>query len=62
MRRSNMSRCLFCYKELFDNEIDFHKSCSKKIFGTTIAPELPYTRDNLTELAKQVIRTIGKHL
>ena len=52
-----MSRCLFCYKELFDNEIDFHKSCSKKIFGTTIAPELPYTRDNLTELAKQVIRS-----
>ena len=57
MRRSNMSRCLFCYKELFDNEIDFHKSCSKKIFGTTIAPELPYSRDNLTELAKQVIRS-----
>lgn len=52
-----MSRCLFCYKELFDNEIDFHKSCSKKIFGTTIAPELPYSRDNLTELAKQVIRS-----
>lgn len=57
MRRSNMSRCLFCYKELFDNEIDFHKSCSRKIFGTTIAPELPYSRDNLTELAKQVIRS-----
>ena len=57
MRRINMSRCLFCYKELFDNEIDFHKSCSKKIFGTTIAPELPYSRDNLTELAKQVIRS-----
>lgn len=52
-----MSRCLFCYKELFDNEIDFHKSCSKKIFGTIIAPELPYSRDNLTELAKQVIRS-----
>jgi serine/threonine-protein kinase HipA len=52
-----MSRCLFCYKELFDNEIDFHKSCSRKIFGTTIAPELPYSRDNLTELAKQVIRS-----
>lgn len=57
MRRINMSRCLFCYKELFDNEIDFHKSCSRKIFGTTLAPELPYTRDDLTELAKQVIRS-----
>ena len=52
-----MPKCLFCYKELADNEIDFHKSCSRKIFRTTIAPELPYTRDNLNELAKQVIRS-----
>ncbi len=52
-----MSKCLCCYKELKDGEIDFHKTCSKKIFGTTNAPELPYTRENLTELAKQVIRS-----
>ena len=52
-----MSRCLFCYKELFDNEMDFHSSCSRKIFGATTAPELPYTRDNLTELARQVVRS-----
>lgn len=52
-----MSKCLYCYKELKDGEIDFHKTCSKKIFGTTNAPELPYTRENLTELAKQVIRS-----
>ena len=49
--------CLFCYKELADNEIDFHSSCSRKIFGATTAPELPYTRDNLTELARQVVRS-----
>ena len=49
-------KCLFCYKELADNEIDFHSSCSRKIFGATTAPELPYTRDNLTELARQVVR------
>lgn len=54
MRRSSMI-CLFCYKELADNEIDFHSSCSRKIFGATTAPELPYTRDNLTELARQVV-------
>lgn len=52
-----MSKCLYCYKELKAGEIDFHKTCSKKIFGTTNAPELPYTRENLTELAKQVIRS-----
>ncbi len=56
MRRSSM-KCLFCYKELADNEIDFHSSCSRKIFGATTAPELPYTRDNLTELARQVVRS-----
>ena len=50
-------KCLFCYKELADNEIDFHSSCSRKIFGATTAPELPYTRDNLTELARQVVRS-----
>lgn len=56
MRRNSM-KCLYCYKELADNEIDFHRSCSRKIFGTPMAPSLPYTRDNLTELARQVVRS-----
>ena len=51
-----MAKCLYCYKELGDGEKDFHKACSKKIFGTSSVPELPYTRENLTDLAKQVIR------
>lgn len=52
-----MERCLFCYKELTGGEKDFHKSCAKKIFGSATTPELPYTRENLTDLAKQVIRS-----
>lgn len=52
-----MAKCLYCYKELTENEQDFHKTCCKKIFGTPAVPELPYTRDNLTDLAKQVIRS-----
>lgn len=52
-----MARCLYCYKELKEGEKDFHKSCSKKIFGTSEAPDLPYTRDNLTDLAEKVIRS-----
>lgn len=52
-----MAKCLYCYKELNDGELDFHKSCSKKIFGTTIVPDLSYTRDNLNDLAKQQIRS-----
>ena len=52
-----MAKCLYCYKELNEGEKDFHKSCSKKMFGTQSVPELPYTRENLTDLAKQVIRS-----
>lgn len=52
-----MAKCLYCYKELAEGEKDFHKGCSKKIFGTQCAPELPYTREHLTDLAKEVIRS-----
>ncbi|MBO5677469.1 MAG: HipA domain-containing protein [Bacteroidaceae bacterium] len=52
-----MAKCLYCYKELNEAEKDFHKGCSKKMFGTPSVPELPYTRENLTDLAKQVIRS-----
>lgn len=52
-----MSKCLFCYKELEKGQIDFHPSCARKFFGTETAPILPYTRDNMSELARQVIRT-----
>ncbi|MDR1610831.1 MAG: HipA domain-containing protein [Candidatus Symbiothrix sp.] len=51
-----MSKCLFCYKELKQEQIDFHPACSRKIFGTEIAPILPYTRAQISELAEQVIR------
>ena len=52
-----MAKCLYCYKELNEGEKDFHKACSKKMFGTLCVPELPYTREDLTDLAKQVIRS-----
>ena len=52
-----MEKCLYCYKELNEGEKDFHKACSKKMFCTPSVPGLPYTRENLTDLAKQVIRS-----
>lgn len=52
-----MARCLYCYKELDAEEKDFHKACSRKIFGSSQAPVLPYTREHLTDLAKMVIRS-----
>lgn len=50
-------RCLYCYQPLKDGEVDFHARCSRKIFGTSIAPILPYTREHIGELAREVIRT-----
>ena len=52
-----MSKCLYCYKELEPGEVDFHKSCCKKFFGTHTAPSLDYTRAQMDELAAQVIRS-----
>nr|WP_310586884.1 HipA domain-containing protein [Runella slithyformis] len=38
-------------------ETDFHASCSKKIFGRATPPALPYTENQMEELATQVIRS-----
>ena len=56
MKRA-MSKCLYCYKELEPGEVDFHKSCCRKFFGTATAPSLDYTREEMDELAAQVIRS-----
>lgn len=37
--------------------MDFHPACARKVFGTSEAPMMPYTRDNMSELARKVIRT-----
>ena len=50
-------RCLYCYLPLTENEIDFHEKCSKKIFGQPNVPELPYSENNMEELAGQIIKT-----
>ena len=52
-----MSKCLYCYKELGPGEVDYHKSCCRKFFGTHTAPSLDYTRAQMDELAAQVIRS-----
>lgn len=37
--------------------MDFHPACARKIFGSEAVPVLPYSRENMAELARQVIRT-----
>lgn len=50
-----MNKCLYCYKPLAEGETDYHKGCARKIFESTSVPELPYTRDNIKELAKEIV-------
>lgn len=52
-----MKYCLYCYNELKANEVDFHASCSKKIFASTTAPDLPYTENDIHLLAKQIVES-----
>lgn len=52
-----MERCLYCYQPLVAGEEDFHAVCARKMFGKIEAPKFPYTRKNMSELAKQVIRS-----
>jgi serine/threonine-protein kinase HipA len=50
-----MNKCLYCYKPLNDGEKDYHKGCARKIFESTVVPDLPYTRDNIKELAREIV-------
>ena len=51
-----MSRCLYCYKELSDSEIDFHPKCARDFFETDVAPVIDYSLDDMYKLAKKVVQ------
>lgn len=48
------NRCLYCYEPL-ESETDYHEKCSMEFFGTTTPPKIPYTIDQMEELAKNVV-------
>lgn len=50
-----MERCLYCYKELAPGEHDYHSGCVKKAFGTKGVPEIPYSHDNINDLARDLV-------
>lgn len=52
-----MKRCLYCYQELGEETSEFHKICSRKIFGSPTPPELPYSEDQMLQLAEKVIKS-----
>jgi serine/threonine-protein kinase HipA len=52
-----VNRCLYCYLPLPEGQTDFHPACSRKIFGTATAPLLPYTEEQMNDLALQVVQS-----
>ena len=38
-----------------DGEVDYHPGCARKIFESSVVPDLPYTRDNIKELAREIV-------
>lgn len=49
-----MKKCLYCYQALNVGEFDFHQTCSKKIFGTSIQPILDFNLQETNEIAKKL--------
>lgn len=50
-----MSKCLFCYQALGNDQHDYHPVCIKKLFGTTQAPVIDFDLKQLEELAGQIV-------
>ena len=50
-----MHKCLYCYKPLEDNLVDFHEHCSLAFFGTKQPPVFEHTLQQMAELAKNVV-------
>jgi serine/threonine-protein kinase HipA len=48
-----MCKCLYCYKELDENQVDYHPKCIRAFYGTKHAPVLPYRLSEMEELAKE---------
>ncbi len=48
-----VANCLYCYKELDEQQVDYHPKCAKAFFGTTHAPVLPYRLTEMEQLAKE---------
>ena len=55
-----MARCFYCYQTLSESEagaMGFHQSCSRKMFGKSIPPELPYHEGDFTKLGDSIINS-----
>ena len=51
-----MSRCLYCYQQLADGQLDYHPACSRKLFGRATPPAFPYSETQMLSLAEEIVR------
>jgi len=48
------NKCLYCYEPMNDDG-GFHKECCLEFFGSSESPKIPYSIDDMAELAKSVV-------
>ncbi len=48
------NKCLYCYTGL-NEEVEFHEKCSFSFFGSKQAPQIDYSLDQMTDLAKDIV-------
>lgn len=51
-------KCLYCYEPLVKDEIDFHATCSKKIFGHIHPPVVPFSETDMQQMANKVVNRL----
>ncbi len=54
--KTKTNKCLYCYEDLKENEMDFHSKCSKKFFGIATPPTLSLTKEELNKMAREIIK------
>jgi serine/threonine-protein kinase HipA len=47
-------QCLYCYKPLSDDQIDFHPNCSKQFFNVETPPVLSLSKEELLDMAQKL--------
>ncbi len=50
-------RCLHCYEPLADPATEVHTACNKRFYGQLQTPQLLYNKENLEQLATQIIQS-----
>ena len=48
------NKCLYCYEPI-EGELDFHVKCSVDFFGSATPPKIPYSMNQMAELARNVV-------